>query len=216
MYKLTLTPTGSVLKTLYRFDKTHGFDPTALVQGTDGNFYGTTLGGGTLSGGPSINGVIFKMNPAGQLVWVHNFTGTDGQNPYGPIIQGSDGNLYGTTRNGGSSGFGVVYKITPAGVYKVLFNFNATSGPGTNPRAGAWYRQPTASSMAQRGLRRPGTVSYTRSLWLGSTPPLTPSLPLRAKIHLLPCSRTPMESSTVILPQAAPRVCVAAAESLTA
>ena len=66
MYKLTLTPTGSVLKTLYRFDKTHGFDPTALVQGTDGNFYGTTLGGGTLSGGPSINGVIFKMNPAGQ------------------------------------------------------------------------------------------------------------------------------------------------------
>jgi len=133
VYKMT--PAG-FLTTLHYFHKTDGFDPTALMQATDGNFYGTTLGGGTLNGGPSINGVIFKMTAGGRLVWVHNFTGIDGQNPYGPIIQASDGNFYGTTRNGGKSGYGVVYKITPAGVYNVLFNFNATSGPGTNPRAG--------------------------------------------------------------------------------
>jgi len=133
VYKMT--PAG-FLTTLHYFHKTDGFDPTALMQATDGNFYGTTLGGGTLNGGPSINGVIFKMTPAGHLVWVHNFTGTDGQNPYGPIIQASDGNFYGTTKGGGSSGYGVVYRITPAGVYKVLFNFNATAGPGTRPIAG--------------------------------------------------------------------------------
>jgi uncharacterized repeat protein (TIGR03803 family) len=133
VYKMT--PTGS-LTTLHYFHKTDGFDPTALMQGTDGNFYGTTQGGGTLNGGPSINGVIFKMTAGGQFVWVHNFTGIDGQNPYGPIIQASDGNFYGTTKGGGSSGYGVVYRITPAGVYKVLFNFNATAGPGTRPIAG--------------------------------------------------------------------------------
>jgi uncharacterized repeat protein (TIGR03803 family) len=81
-------------------------------------------------------GVIFKMTPAGHFTVLHNFTNlpTDGFNPYGPIIQASDGNLYGTTHFGGSSGYGVVYKITPAGVYKVLFNFNATSG--LRPTAG--------------------------------------------------------------------------------
>jgi uncharacterized repeat protein (TIGR03803 family) len=135
VYKLTPTPTGSVLKTLYEFDKTHGAYPTSLMQGTDSNFYGTTQLGGTGICNAQC-GVIFKMTPAGQLVWVHNFTGTDGANPYGPIIQASDGNFYGTTRNGGSAGEGVVYKITPAGGYTVLFSFNGTSGPGTNPYAG--------------------------------------------------------------------------------
>src|SRR5260370_419424 len=110
-------------------------DPTAVIQGTDGNFYGTTLSGGTLSGGASISGVIFKLTPAGQLVWVHNFTGKDGQGPYGPIIQASDGNFYGTTRTGGSSDYGVVYKITPVGVYTVLHNFKAF-GAVSDPFAG--------------------------------------------------------------------------------
>jgi uncharacterized repeat protein (TIGR03803 family) len=132
VYKMT--PTG-VLTTLYEFDKSHGVLPLALMQATDGNFYGTTETGGTGICNAQC-GVIFKMTPAGQLVWVHNFTNTDGNHPYGPIIQASDGNFYGTTRSGGSSGEGVVYKITPAGVYTVLFNFNATAGSGTNPVAG--------------------------------------------------------------------------------
>lgn len=104
------------------------------MQATDGNFYGTTLLGdtGICNGGC---GVIFKMTSAGQFTVLHNFTNTDGNHPYGPIIQASDGNLYGTTRYGGSNGYGVVYKITPAGVYKVLLNFKAF-GAGSNPVAG--------------------------------------------------------------------------------
>jgi uncharacterized repeat protein (TIGR03803 family) len=132
VYKMT--PAG-VLTTLHEFHKSDGSDPTALIQGTDGDFYGTTVGGGTVSGAASISGVIFKMTPAGKLVWVHNFTGTDGANPYGPIIQANDGNFYGTTRVGGSSGYGVVYKITPVGVYTVLHNFKAF-GAGSEPFPG--------------------------------------------------------------------------------
>ncbi len=134
VYKMT--PSG-FLTTLHEFANANkqGAFPSALMQATDGNFYGTTLLGDT---GPCNGGcgVIFKMTPAGQFTVLHNFTNIDGNHPYGPIIQASDGNFYGTTRSGGSSGYGVVYKITPAGVYKVLFNFNATAGPGTNPYAG--------------------------------------------------------------------------------
>ncbi len=99
------------------------------MQATDGNFYGTTLLGDT---GPCNGGcgVIFKMTPAGQLTVLHNFTNIDGNHPYGPIIQASDGNFYGTTRFGGSSGYGVVYKITPAGKYTVLHNFTFVDGAG--------------------------------------------------------------------------------------
>ena len=131
-----MTPSG-FLTTLHEFANANkqGAFPSALMQATDGNFYGTTLLGDT---GPCNGGcgVIFKMTPAGQLTVLHNFTNIDGNHPYGPIIQASDGNFYGTTRYGGSSGEGVVYKITPAGGYSVLFNFNGTSGTGVYPTAG--------------------------------------------------------------------------------
>jgi uncharacterized repeat protein (TIGR03803 family) len=110
VYKMT--PKG-VLRTLHEFDRGHGFYPTALMQATDGNFYGTTLGGDT---GPCNGqcGVIFKMTAAGKFTVLHNFTNADGNHPYGPMIQASDGNFYGTTRIGGSSGYGVVYNLTYA------------------------------------------------------------------------------------------------------
>jgi uncharacterized repeat protein (TIGR03803 family) len=132
VYKMT--PAG-VLTTLHQFSiRGQGAYPSALLQATDGNFYGTTHGGDT---GPCNGqcGVIFKMTAAGKFTVLHNFTNTDGNNPYGPIIQASDGNFYGTTRLGGSSGYGVVYKMTPAGVYTVLHNFKAF-GAGSDPFAG--------------------------------------------------------------------------------
>jgi uncharacterized repeat protein (TIGR03803 family) len=133
VYKMT--PTG-VLTTLHNFViRGQGAYPSALLQATDGNFYGTTLGGDT---GPCNGqcGVIFKLTAAGQFTVLHNFANTDGSHPYGPIIQASDGNFYGTTRYGGLNGEGVVYKITPAGLYKVLYNFTAAGGAGAQPTAG--------------------------------------------------------------------------------
>jgi uncharacterized repeat protein (TIGR03803 family) len=68
-----------------------------LVQGADGNFYGTTNGGGSHN-----LGTIFKVTPAGALTTLYNFgsTPTDGTDPAGALIQASDGNFYGTTNEG--------------------------------------------------------------------------------------------------------------------
>jgi uncharacterized repeat protein (TIGR03803 family) len=75
-----------------------------LIQGTDGNFYGTTWVGGT-----NQDGTIFKVTPKGAVRIVFNFDSTHGAYPeYGSLIQGSDGNFYGTTSGGGNYGKGCV------------------------------------------------------------------------------------------------------------
>src|SRR2546423_489003 len=83
----------------------------SLVQGGDGNFYGTTQ-----QGGASGNGTVFRMTPVGGLTTLVEFTGNGASNkgsaPYAGLVQGSDGNFYGTTANGGASGFGTIFKIS--------------------------------------------------------------------------------------------------------
>jgi uncharacterized repeat protein (TIGR03803 family) len=139
-----ITPQGNVTS-LYSFcmynDCIDGEYPyAALVQATDGNFYGTTF-----QGGPPNNGTIFKITPQGTLTTLYTFCSqrncTDGETPeYGSLVQGRDGNLYGTTLNGGAFGYGTVFKITPSGVLTVLYSFcyQAQSGcpDGANPSSG--------------------------------------------------------------------------------
>jgi uncharacterized repeat protein (TIGR03803 family) len=130
VYKIT--PAGKFTM-LYSFDRTHGQNPQApLVQGTDGNFYGTTQAGGSSSAG-----VVYKITASGKLTVIHSFDGgTYGGHPSGgPLVQGSDGNFYGTAACCGSIGGGVVFKITAAGQFTVLHNINATTD-GSNPLAG--------------------------------------------------------------------------------
>ncbi len=130
VYKMT---SSGVLTTLYEFDLTHGLQPFApLVQGTDGNFYGTTASGGNNG---SDAGVVFRITPAGKLTVLYNFDGgTHGGLPFGPLVQGSDGNFYGTTLS--STGpTGVVFKITSTGTFTVLHTMNGTTD-GENPYAG--------------------------------------------------------------------------------
>ena len=99
-----ITPAGA-LTTLYSFCAqagcADGAGPGPLVQGTDGSFYGTTVQDGSSS---CACGTVFKITPAGVLTTLYQFTGPDGFGP-GPLaglIQGSDGNFYGTTVQGGS------------------------------------------------------------------------------------------------------------------
>jgi uncharacterized repeat protein (TIGR03803 family) len=131
VYKLTSAGTFS---TILAFDGTQGFNPQApLIQGTDGNFYGTTASGGitispTCWGASSSCGTVFKITTAGKLTTVFKFDQTHGAGPLSPVIQGKDGNFYGTTSAGGTSGLGVVFKLTPAGVITVLHNFIGSDG----------------------------------------------------------------------------------------
>ena len=94
-----------------------------LVQGTDGNFYGTTYYGGTVNN----YGTIFKVTPLGTETLVHGFDdGTvqnDGKYPLAGLITASDGNLYGTTSNGGDSNNGAIFKLTPQGKTSTFYSF---------------------------------------------------------------------------------------------
>ncbi len=113
----------------------------ALVQGSDGNLYGTTQNGGANCVGDYGCGTVFKMTTGGVLTTLYSFCSqsgcADGANPYAGLIQGSDGNLYGTTGYGGASGQGTIFKITPAGELTTLYSFCAQNGctDGANPTA---------------------------------------------------------------------------------
>jgi uncharacterized repeat protein (TIGR03803 family) len=110
-----------------------GGQPAAgLVQGSDGNFYGTTLVGGTHLYSNFYGGTIFKLTPAGQFTILYNFCSqpscTDGGNAIGGLVQATDGNFYGTAQVGGANGNGVIFQITPEGQYTVLHSFDFNDG----------------------------------------------------------------------------------------
>ena len=96
---------------------------SGLVQGSDGNFYRTTAGGGGGVGPTGAGGTVFKMTPAGVLTTLVSFNGANGNSPQAPLVQGSDGNFYGTTTYGGAGGLGTVFRVTPAGLLTTLVSF---------------------------------------------------------------------------------------------
>src|ERR1700678_3774545 len=117
---------GGTLTTLHTFTGTDGQNVNCLIQGTDGNFYGSSQSGGT-----SGDGVIFKMTPGGTVTVLHNFAGSDGSTGRWNLMQAKNGDFYGVTLNGGTSGGGVLFKITSSGDYAVLYNFPLTGNPST-------------------------------------------------------------------------------------
>jgi uncharacterized repeat protein (TIGR03803 family) len=124
---------------LHSLANTDGANPFAgLLQAKDGNFYGTTYGGGTNGG----SGVVFQITPGGTYNDIYNFCSqtncTDGALAVGKLVQGKDGNLYGTTASGGANNRGTVFSITTGGTYHVLYSFCNQTGctDGAQPYAG--------------------------------------------------------------------------------
>jgi uncharacterized repeat protein (TIGR03803 family) len=125
-----LTPNGT-LTALASFAGTNGANPYAgLVEGGDGCFYGTTANGGTNGG----YGTVFKITTNGTLISLVSFANTNGANPYAGLVQGTDGNFYGTTVNGGDNGCGTVFEVTTNGMLRTLVSFARTNG--ANPYGG--------------------------------------------------------------------------------
>ena len=151
IFRLT---TAGVETVLYSFagGTADGAYPWGLIQGSDGNFYGTTEGGGVQtcsvpnsSGSGTTTGacgVVFKMTSTGEESVVYSFTGqSDGSVPTGRLIQASNGSLYGTAQFGGLSnstdcpiGCGVVYQVTLGGTESALYSFKGSAtGDGQDP-----------------------------------------------------------------------------------
>jgi uncharacterized repeat protein (TIGR03803 family) len=138
------SPCGSVLKLtaggtltrLYGFSYATGGLPGFLRQGTDGNYYGLTTTGGTGAGcyDDTGCGTVFSVTPEGNFTALYN-SSIPGDGRLTSLVEGSDGNLYGTSEFGGSSnssmclfigvpqGCGTFFQITTAGTLTVLYSF---------------------------------------------------------------------------------------------
>jgi uncharacterized repeat protein (TIGR03803 family) len=161
------SPAQTTFRTLVNLGGTTGEYPLymSLIQGTDGNFYGTT----SYAGGPNGVGTVFKVTAAGMLTIVYSFCVQtycpDGAEPYGGLVQATDGSFYGTTFYGGGYYDGEVFKVTPEGTLTVLHSFKRSDGSSPiagliQARDGAFYG--TTSGLANSDY---GTVfKVTRSL----------------------------------------------------
>ena len=84
-----------------------------------------------MRGGPNSGvGTVYKISPGGDYSVLYSFrdNGMDGSNVEAPLIQGSDGNFYGTTFAGGAFASGAIFKVTPAGAETILYSFCSGGG----------------------------------------------------------------------------------------
>ncbi len=130
-YKMTSSGTLTILHSFGASSTDANQPEGALIQGSDGNLWGTSSFGG--SGG---SGAVYKMTTGGKVTVVYTFVGcgSNGCYPAAGLVQGKDGNYYGTAEQGGASSEGVVFKVTPTGALTVLHSFNTAKDNGAYPQ----------------------------------------------------------------------------------
>jgi len=94
----------------------------ALIQGADGNLYGTTE-----YGPDNYYGEVFKLSLSGSLTVITSFDGTNGQEPEAGLVQANDGNFYGTAPYGGLADLGTVFRLTESGSLTAVSSFAGTT-----------------------------------------------------------------------------------------
>jgi len=110
---------------VYRFATGPGSPAGTLVQGSDGWFYGTTVGGGEFG-----FGTIYRVSASGESERLYSFSGgADGGGPPAGVIQGSDGAFYGSTTSGGDFGVGTIFRFDPAGTLQSLHSWGGAGEP---------------------------------------------------------------------------------------
>jgi uncharacterized repeat protein (TIGR03803 family) len=163
-----MTTNGS-LTTLILFSGTNGANPNELAQAGDGSLYGTTQ-----YGGANGQGTVFKMTTNGILTVLYSFSSlnhndenADGAQPISGLVQGNDGNFYGTTSTGGAHGFGTIFNAAADGELITLYSFGTLTNfyghplDGSNPNAltigkdgnfyGTTYNGGTNNNIANNG-----------------------------------------------------------------
>ncbi|MGA2687227.1 MAG: choice-of-anchor tandem repeat GloVer-containing protein [Candidatus Korobacteraceae bacterium] len=158
-----ITPGGD-FTLLHTFTGSDGAEPQgALVLASDGNFYGTTT-----SGGSHDFGTAFRITPSGAFTTIYNFCSlgscADGSGPFGGLLQGADGYLYGTTTGGGTHFlYGTVFKIGLTGGLTTLHSFAASDGSSPNAKLlqasdGNFYGTTTSGGNTQACTFGCGTI----------------------------------------------------------
>jgi len=182
IFKTTIA--GS-LTTLYTFSgrPSAAIPAASLIQGSDGNFYGTTVEGGNVFPGM---GTFFQITPAGAFTVLYSFgsAANDAINPTGNLVQASDGNVYGVAAGGANitcegAPCGALYKVTPSGAESVVYSFGASSTDSANPNSlilgGDGNIYGTAASGGANGggtvfrLALPGSISATSGVVNGAS-----------------------------------------------
>ncbi|HET9307927.1 MAG TPA: choice-of-anchor tandem repeat GloVer-containing protein [Candidatus Sulfotelmatobacter sp.] len=131
--------TNGTIKIIHNFTGLDGSNPAGpLVQGKDGNLYGTTQHGGAAT---DDTGTVFKLTlPSLVFSTLFSFdpfnldaTNVAGAFPFAGLLQGPDGNFYGSATNGGANTAGTLFQITPGGVFTKLFDLDSAVANGALP-----------------------------------------------------------------------------------
>lgn len=169
VYELTSSGGQVVENILYTFQGSVISDPDGcepagpLLNGINGVLYGTTE-----QGGSSGNGTIYSLTPpaASGGAWtetiLYSFAGgSDGSGPFGPLVSGPNGILYGTTQGGHTAANGTIFSLTPptssggAWTETVLYAF---SGPYVGPNELTLHNGVLYGTTYQGGFASVGTV----------------------------------------------------------
>jgi uncharacterized repeat protein (TIGR03803 family) len=148
--------TGGSLQTIANLNAATGSGPFGgVIQGTDGDLYGTAFDGGTAG-----DGTVFKIDRSGTVTVLYSFSGgADGSSPNAALIEGQDGNFYGTTLiGGGPDGGGTVFQITPQGILTTLHAFTYADGITPLGSLVQGYDGSLYGTTSQDGANGPGTV----------------------------------------------------------
>jgi uncharacterized repeat protein (TIGR03803 family) len=170
-FALAITAPAQTFTNLGDLDGSDGAFPqqNALIQGTDGNFYGTTLNGGAFGHGTTFGqGTVYKVTADGTVSALYVFCSlaqcADGAQPTSSLVLGGDGNFYGATTGGGANNSGTFFKLTPDGTLTTLYSFcsqtNCADGDGPSGAMvmgfdGNFYGATAGNIAANRGA---GTI----------------------------------------------------------
>jgi uncharacterized repeat protein (TIGR03803 family) len=123
-----LSAQGQTFELLHSFHgpRDGGSPQARLVEGSDGNFYGSTLWGSAAN-----RGTLYRITPDGTFKVLYELDDTTGWIG-AELVEGADGNFYGTSFSGGPSGDGTVFRMTPQGDLTTLYSFDYINGSGPN------------------------------------------------------------------------------------